>query len=623
MMVILECGGHAAALTAAAWPPHSRMLPFLMLRTLLACLVALPLLADIAPPSEREKWIAIDAGDLQIYSSAGERETTSIATNLLRMREAIGRVTQLKVRSAVPTRVFVFRNDRAMAQYADVANGRHAQISGLFLGATDGNYILLDAGAAGGIDRVVHHELTHFFVKNTLAGLPLWFHEGIAEYYSTFTADDAHADVGMPVKEHVLWLRNEQLIPLAQLFAIDESSDDYNEGKRQGVFYAESWALLHYLLNNPQRREQLPQFLSLLDQKEPVEAAFGTAFHTTFEEMERELKGYLRGFTFQYHRYDVKDLAIPPVPAPVPMTHADVLYRLGDLLARGTGGRGNAEAERFLLAATSENKEHAGAWATLAMLHDTQGRAAEAQVEYDRAVRFGSDDPQVYLWYGQAVLANAVRTEKPSQAEALRARKLFARAAELNRNSARALAGLGETYVVTDEDPAPGIAALERSIALSPGQDDATMSLLQLYARAGRNDDAKRIFDTVIVRGGDAKLVARAREVLLWGELDRAQKLLQADKVDEAAPILRSVMSATTNADLKARIGKLLEQIDAQNAASRQADAINQAIALANTGKVPEAIAAIDAVLPQITDPELRQRTQDLRADMAKTLRKR
>src|SRR6185369_2504087 len=284
----------------------------------------------ITPPTEREKWIVIDAGDLHVFSNAGERETSEIAGNLVRMREAIGRITQLKVHSAVPTNVYVFRSSSSFAPYRDAALGRSASISGLFLGNEQANFILLDADAPGGIDRVVYHELTHYFVKNTLAGLPLWFHEGIAEYYSTFSAHGESVDLGIPVKEHVLWLRDQQLIPLEQLFAMDTGDKDYNEGSRQGVFYAESWALMHYLLaGNPQRHDQLPRFLALLAAKQPADQAFRLAFQSSFDEMERELKGYVRRLSFQYRRYSVADLALPQVPAPRPMDYADVLYRLG------------------------------------------------------------------------------------------------------------------------------------------------------------------------------------------------------------------------------------------------------------------------------------------------------
>src|SRR5213075_3173566 len=119
--------------------------PLVLILVIIA--LTFPAFAAINPPAEREKWIVIDAGDLHVFSNAGERETTEIATNLVRMREAIGRITQLKVRSAVPTNVFVFRNNASFAPYRDVALGRHADVSGLFLGNDQANFILLDADA--------------------------------------------------------------------------------------------------------------------------------------------------------------------------------------------------------------------------------------------------------------------------------------------------------------------------------------------------------------------------------------------------------------------------------------------------------------------------------------------
>jgi len=420
----------------------------------------------------------------------------------------------------------------------------------------------------------------------------------------------------------VLWLRDQPLIPLAQLFAMDTSDKDYNEGSRQGVFYAESWALMHYLLaGNPQRHDQLPKFLALLNAKQPADQAFQTAFSTSFGDMERELKGYINRRSFQYRRYAVADLAIPQVPAPRPMDHADVLYRLGDLLTRGTDGRGSADAERFLKAAISENAEHAGAYATLGLLHDLDGRAAEASVEYERAVKFGSNDPDVYLFYGVTVFRNvyaAARGTKTPPAELQRARKLFEKAAELAPQSARAFAGIGATYVIGDDDPAPGIVALEKSMALAPGQDDVAFNLVQLYARGGRRDDAAKLFENVVAKTGTPDMVRQSREAILFADVQRAQTLMQQQKMDEAVPILRSVMNATSNSDLKSRIASLLSSYEGHNQAELQAGQINQAIELANKGKFTEALQLIDALLPQITDPELRENTQNMRDEMAK-----
>jgi tetratricopeptide (TPR) repeat protein len=79
----------------------------------------------------------------------------------------------------------------------------------------------------------------------------VWFNEGLAEYYSTFTpaANGKTAMLGRPIARHVLLLR-ERFLPIADLIAVDHGSPLYNEGERASIFYAESWALLHYLLKD-------------------------------------------------------------------------------------------------------------------------------------------------------------------------------------------------------------------------------------------------------------------------------------------------------------------------------------------------------------------------------------
>ena len=112
--------------------------------------------------------------------------------------------------------------------------------------------------------EIIYHEYIHYVMHNNYAALPLWLHEGLAEYYSTFQVARDEARIGLPVPAHVLWLRQHTLIPLATLFAVDERSPEYNETSRRGGFYAESWALVHYLISgSPERRRQAAEYLRL------------------------------------------------------------------------------------------------------------------------------------------------------------------------------------------------------------------------------------------------------------------------------------------------------------------------------------------------------------------------
>ena len=72
--------------------------------------------------------------------------------------------------------------------------------------------------------------------------------EGVAEFFSKFQPIDSgkRARIGDPQGEHIGRLRME-FMPLAALAAVDHDSAEYNERDKQSVFYAESWALYHYL----------------------------------------------------------------------------------------------------------------------------------------------------------------------------------------------------------------------------------------------------------------------------------------------------------------------------------------------------------------------------------------
>ena len=103
---------------------------------------------------------------------------------------------------------------------------------------------------------------THYVVRTNAPRLPLWFNEGLAEFFSTFEYRKGELRIGLPKPSHVLWLRNHSAILIPALFAMDRDSKDYNEGTRRGIFYAQSWPLVHYLIaRDSDLRSRIPDFL--------------------------------------------------------------------------------------------------------------------------------------------------------------------------------------------------------------------------------------------------------------------------------------------------------------------------------------------------------------------------
>src|SRR3989454_527444 len=211
---------------------------------------------EAAFPPETDSWIQVRTAHFVLYSNASEKRTLDLGRRLERFRAALSRFNKtFRVDPPVSTFIYVFKDDASLAPYKKRFDGRPVELSGLFVGRIDGYYIILNGERHAEPLQVIFHEYTHHFLENNLHRVPAWFNEGLAECYSTFRADDRTASIGMTQTDHVLFLRDHALLPLRELFAVTTSSPDYNEGERRGVFYAESWALMHYLMwDKPERK---------------------------------------------------------------------------------------------------------------------------------------------------------------------------------------------------------------------------------------------------------------------------------------------------------------------------------------------------------------------------------
>src|SRR5262249_5193134 len=129
--------------------------------------------------------------------------------------------------------------------------------------------------------------------------------EGLAEFYSTFAlkSDGKGAFIGRVIPQHVYTLR-ERFIPLGELMAVDRTSPLYNEGDRRSIFYAESWALVHYLLTEAgDGRGRINRYRPAVAGGEPVDRAFAAAFGDDIKEFESKLRNYVRRSIYSEFEY--------------------------------------------------------------------------------------------------------------------------------------------------------------------------------------------------------------------------------------------------------------------------------------------------------------------------------
>jgi Tfp pilus assembly protein PilF len=534
---------------------------------LAAVVFAFTLSAQVEPPKADEKWITFETDGFRFISNASPRVTQAIAADLLHMRAALGQVARLTVQTLAPTSVYIFADEHSFGPYRDaVLDVKGSNFDGVFLARAGGDFILLRSDAANG-DRTVYHELTHQFIEHTTGKMPAWFDEGMAEYYSTFRTEGDAAHIGRPVADHVLWLRNQPLMPLRELFATTRASPVFNDGERIRRFYAQSWALVHYLMVDPGRRAQLIRFLDLLGAGKSVDEAFPGAFKMQMSEMEEALRAYLRRVSFNYDSYKLGELAIAELSEPAAMPYDAVLQQLGQLLV-ASGDRHAASAKRFFDEALAVNPKNALAYTGLGRVYDATGRTADADAAYAKAVQLGSRDAEVYLAAGWSLLAR-----RPDRESYGRARALFRRATEVDPKSPRAWAALGWLSMQSERDRAAAIAAFQKSVGLDPANDVAAFHLAQLLEREGRSDEARKLEQARL-----ARMNARSAQI------ESTVMLAEVDRLETATPLSAS---------------------------------LHEAIEKADAGKYDEALAILDRLLPTIRDPAIEEQTRAFREQVA------
>ena len=375
-------------------------------------LVPLLLLVFCLQVSAKDNWIRIQSKHFTVIGDANEGDLRKVTAKLEQFREALLIMfPKLRVDTPTSTTVIIFKSDDAFRPFKPRYKGKiREQVGGYFLERPDGNYIVFANGERAGVDpyEIIFHEYEHSLVHQSLFRIPPWLDEGLAEFYSSFETSekDQKATLGSPISRHVFYLRENTILPLKTLLTVDRSSPQYNESSKAGVFYAESWALIHYLVlgNNQKRQAQLIKFIDLVQSDVPTEESFRQAFQVDYGKIEEELRGYLNRRVYPVVNITFnKQLNIDRDFESRPLTEAEVEYYLGQLLLNMNRPE---EAETHLQKSTTLDAAYAPGRVSLGVLRLRQGKLPEAKEILEAAIRI---DPKNYLahyFYAEALSAD-------------------------------------------------------------------------------------------------------------------------------------------------------------------------------------------------------------------------
>jgi tetratricopeptide (TPR) repeat protein len=475
-------------------------------------------LAPLQTASAKDTWTSVRSKNFHLVGNASEKDIRRIGVQLEQFRDVLSRlIANVKAVSSVPITVVVFKSDDSFKPF------RPPSAAAYFQSGEDVNYIALTSER---MDEnpyaAIFHEYVHFLVKNNTENVPLWFNEGLAEYYSSFDIMDGDKKVmiGKPISNHVLFLREQKLLPLETLFTVTHNSPIYNERSKQGVFYAQAWALVHYLLlgNEGRRAPEFKQFLNLLASNMPVESAFKQAFQTDFRTLEKELKQYIgrRTYPVSVTTFNEK-LAFDTQMKSAPLTEAEGQFYLGDLLLHTFE---LDRAEKYLQQSIKLDPSLALAHASLGMLNVRRERFDEARTHLQRAVAADTKNYLVHFYYAYMLSRAGARSGSyvtefaPEIAATMRAE--LRKTIELAPSYAESYHLLAFVNLVTNEQLDESIELMKHAMTLQPGEPRFSSVLAQLYMRKRDFKTARQILEPIAREGSsaDPQLTAQAQSIL-------------------------------------------------------------------------------------------------------------
>jgi len=245
----------------------------------------------------KDNWRSVRTNHLFVIGNADAEQLRQVAAWLEFFHSAFARlVSRNVIDSSVPTTVVIFRDDASFTPFKPLYRGRPANIAGFFLPGNDVNYIALSLDSNNRDPyRTAFHEYVHLHIRDNVPGAPLWLNEGLAEFYGALQFSGNEALIGAPIYGYINLLRQSELLPLDTLFSIGFNSPHYNEQDKTGIFYGESWALVHYLmLSDGGRQEQFKRFLQLVSRGDNAAKAIESAFGVTIPALEEDLRAYVR-----------------------------------------------------------------------------------------------------------------------------------------------------------------------------------------------------------------------------------------------------------------------------------------------------------------------------------------
>lgn len=480
---------------------------------ILSCMASV--FSALAPATALEDmaWIEVRSANFHLLSVLPEKEAVELTRDLELFHAAVSRVANISADTRpIPTVVYAIGNAIDFRQF-----GVEENQTGAFQRGLRSNAILIRDKNSLYEQSTILHEYTHFLVSNqTNLLFPKWFNEGFAEHLSDMRMRRNMFEIGLPSKHKRAGIRNSRWIPIADILAGAEYFSAWSADE-QAMFYAESWALVHYLLQRPGRETpfavDMQRYLALIESGEEYVAAFEEAFDESTEALDRDVQRHLRKGALDAFSFKVDEL--------LPVFEADVVLLSRQETALGLAqialrNGAIAHAKHWFEIALGSVATRPRAEAGLGDIFKFRADFAAAKLHFAQAIALAPDDPYCRLdfaqyWHYRAIHANNAEQRKQFFSQA---REHYKKAQQLDDTMPETYAMYGQTYLMQNK-PRTAIKMLEKAEHRLPSALDIRLILAEAYASANRREDAAGAARSVLIWAHEEQaLIERANDVL-------------------------------------------------------------------------------------------------------------
>jgi len=485
-----------------------------------------PLCLLFSPPrtSAADHWVEVRSAHFIVSSNSSASEARRIANQVEEIRAVfLQTFPALRVDPGKPTKVIAVKNEDSLKfllpDYWDAKDRVHP--TGLFMPALDSNFAVLRTDADGSKENPYHNlyfEYTVSVLRLNFPALPLWLSVGLAEFYGNTTVELGEIGVGHANRAQIDLLKRSQGIPIETLMNVDARSPYYNEKERNPVFYAESWLLVHYLLNDPDARkaQTFYKYLQVYESTNDAQAAAKQTFGD-LKHMQMALDSYARQPNFQFQRYKPQ-APITETSYPVrDMTSAEVLTIQADFLAH-TGH--TKQAEEMFKQALEQQPDMAAAYVGSGYVDYLQHNNDAALQNFDKAISLNQQDFRPYHFRALLILRkDGYRKETTPQIIGN-----LEKAISLNPEFAPAYGFLSVAYRQQDATKMKSFDAAVKAAKLEPSNLAFTVDIGDALLALNHDQDAAKLLEQInkLARTPNEKSEAESFAKRLTSHMDKA-----------------------------------------------------------------------------------------------------